>query len=161
MTEKPKSSRWLKIALGVSLCLNLLVAGAIGGAIFKGHKGGKFEGARAIAQDPLRAVFGALPRETRRDLMRQMRQTGRDHPQNRSAWVSEFTTLLRAETLDKEALEALFKRRTERLELMTSTGRALLIENISAMSAEERVAMAQKAEGKWKHNKRWYGKDKQ
>jgi len=159
MTDKPKSSRWLKIALGVSLCLNLLVAGAIGGAFFKGS-GGKFEGARAIAQDPLRAVFGALPRETRHDLMRQMRQTGRDHPQNRSAWVSDFTTLLRAETLDKNALEALFKRRTERLELMTSTGRSLLIENITAMTPDERNAMADKAEKRWKRNKRWHGKDK-
>jgi len=159
MTDKPKSSRWLKIALGISLCLNLLVAGAIGGAIFKGP-GDKMQGARAIAQDPLRAVFRALPREMRRDLMDQMRKTGRDNPQNRSAWVTELANLLRSETLDKAAIADLFAERTNRLEVMTATGRTLLVEYIEKMGLEDRQAMAEKIEKRWKRGKHWRDKDK-
>ena len=102
---KPKSSRWLKIGLGVSLCLNLLVLGAIGGAVMRGG-GPAGERARLGMQDPLQTVFRALPKETKTRLRTELRESELVRPESRNAWLAKVLELLRTgDNFDEAAFE--------------------------------------------------------
>jgi uncharacterized membrane protein len=140
----PPSTRGLKLALVVSIALNLAVAGVVGGAWLRGghHKGmprdisfGPFS--EALSKEDRRALRAALGK--RADMLHASRETAR----------AEFEMLLaalRAEPFEPTTLNTAFTaietRNAERMGL----GRSLLEERIVEMSAEERLAFADRLE---------------
>lgn len=149
----PVASRGVKIALALSVALNLAVAGlAVGAWLGDGpHRG--------MPRDMSFGPFSeALDDTDRRVIRRALMERLGEFREQRAAARAEFETLLaalRAEPFDaaalKAALAALEARNAERLDL----GRSLIETRLIEMTAEERAAFADRLE---KHLRRG-GKD--
>ncbi|MEM9756769.1 MAG: periplasmic heavy metal sensor [Pseudomonadota bacterium] len=151
MTEPapPKPGRGLRIALIVSLALNLLIVGAIAGLVLNAggrRPGGDNPGFRAIGLGP---VLPALPREDRRalfhrlgesraDLARQSRPLG-------DAMVS-FVEALRAEPFDRDAAAMALDAQRRHGAALQEQGHEILLDQLDAMTAEARAEMADRLE---------------
>jgi uncharacterized membrane protein len=139
----PSSTRGLKIALAVSVALNLAVAGLVIGAFLGGGPGHM---PRDLSFGPFSA---ALSKDDRKALRDALFARGGDFQATRKAARAEFETLvatLRAEPFDPAAfttaLAAIETRNAERLEL----GRSLLEARIVGMSGPDRLAFADRLE---------------
>lgn len=140
----PAAPRGVKIALVVSVALNLAVAGlAVGAWLGNGsHKG--------MPRDMSFGPFSeALDDTDRRAIRRALLERVGEFREQREAARAEFETLLaslRADPFDpaalKSALAALEARNAERLEL----GRTLIETRLIEMSPEERAAFADRLE---------------
>lgn len=100
-----QAPRWMKITLVVSLALNLLIVGAVAGAVVT--KGGKSEARRDGPGANM--ITDALPKDERRMLRRDVRQALRDSPELRGglrAEIAALADLMRASEFNADALEA-------------------------------------------------------
>lgn len=138
------AGRGVKIALAISVALNLAVAGMIAGAWLKDrHHGG-------MPRDLSFGPFGAaLSPEDRRALRKALVDRAPGFREARAAARAEFTTLLealRANPFDpaavQSALAAIEARNAGRLEL----GRSLIEARIGQMSEADRLAFADRLE---------------
>ena len=142
--DAPRPARGLKIALVISVALNLAVAGLVLGAwLGDGHRKGM----------PRDLTFGpfseALSDADRRELRKGLMDRAGEFRSSRDAARADFETLLatlRADPFDpaamKAALAAIETRNAERLEL----GRSLIETRLVEMSVEERLAFADRLE---------------
>ncbi|MFN3577976.1 MAG: periplasmic heavy metal sensor [Tabrizicola sp.] len=137
-------SRWLKVALAVSVALNLAVAGLVLGAwLGDGPRKGM---PRDLSFGPFSEALSDKDRRAlRRDLMGRLGE----FRTSREAARAEFNGLLaalRADPFDPEglktALAAIERRNAERLEL----GRSLIEKRLVEMTVEERRAFADRLE---------------
>lgn len=137
-------SRRLKIALAVSVALNLAVAGMVAGAFLKdGHQ-------RGMPRDLSFGPFSeALSPDDRRALRKALIDRAPGLPKSREAAQAELGDLLaalRAAPFQPEAvasaLAAIEARNAGRLEL----GRSLIEERITQMSEADRLAFADRLE---------------
>ena len=144
-TPPSATPRGVKIALALSVALNLAVAGLVAGAwIGDGpHRGG-------MPRDMSFGPFSEALDDTDRRAIRQalLERLG-EFREQRAAARAEFETLLtalRADPFDagalKSALAALETRNAERLEL----GRSLIETRLIEMTPEERAAFADRLE---------------
>jgi len=139
MTEtKPKSPRWMKITLAISLCLNLIVLGAVAGAFLSG---GPQKHRKIVGSDPVRGIYRSLPKEVRKSLRQNTRVKGASRKE-RQEWVQKFVATLRAPGFDASQLETLFATRQERMISIATSGQDALIKAISDMSEQERHQLA-------------------
>jgi len=134
-----RSPAWMRILLGVSLAMNLLVVGlAVGAAI---RFGGLDHDAR-----PTRSLTGALYRELpgddRKALFRQARSEAGHHKKRHGEDAAEVDAILRAETFDPGALDAVISRQADAREAWQLAVRAAWLERVGAMTLDERVAYA-------------------
>lgn len=144
VTTVPATSRGVKIALALSVALNLAVAGLAVGA-WLGH--GPRQG---MPRDMSFGPFSeALDDTDRKAIRRALLERLGEFREQREAARTEFETLLaalRADPFDpgalKVALAALEARNAERLEL----GRSLIETRLIEMSPEERAAFADRLE---------------
>lgn len=151
--DAPKPGRGLKIALVISVALNLAVAGLVLGAWLGDgpHKG--------MPRDLSFGPFSeALSDADRRELRKGLMSRGEEFRTSREAARAEFAVLLdalRADPFDpaamSTALTAIETRNAERLEL----GRSLIETRLTEMSTEERRAFADRLEDGMQHG----GKD--
>jgi uncharacterized membrane protein len=138
------SARWIKIALAISVALNLAVAGLAAGAWMRE---GRDRGMpRDMSFGPFtEALSDADRREMRRALLDRM-PSFREARQELRADLAALVTSLRAVPFDpaatEQALSAISRRAADRLDL----GRDLMAERISAMSDAERQAFADRLE---------------
>lgn len=136
--------KWIRWALIASVTLNLLVLGAVVGAIVSGGPRGE----RVARGGPpeMAALFRALNGPERRAILRGLRQDGvlregRAHMRARQVAILET---LQADPFDRTAFEAaLAGQQSARAELATR-GIARVADVIEAMAAEERAALAQR-----------------
>jgi uncharacterized membrane protein len=134
------ASRWVKIALVISVAINLAVAGLVAGAWLGGGP------RRAMMHDLSFGPFSdALSPEDRRALRSAFFKRAGEFRKAREAARAEFDALLaalRSEPLDPVALDAALTaietRNAERLAL----GRDLIEERFVEMTAEDRKAFA-------------------
>lgn len=132
------SGRGIRIALAVSLALNLAVAGIVGGSLLggKGRPGNPM--VRDIGFGPFTA---ALSPEDRATLGRAFRDEAPDM-RNMRADMRQIVQALRATPFDeaalREAMAGMVVRGRTRLEL----GQRLLFDRLVAMTPEERDAFA-------------------
>ena len=134
---KPKKR--VRILLGVSLALNLLVIGAVVGAISKGP------GMHAAALP----YVVAFDRSDKRAMRQEMRARLSDRSEARAAHQASyraFLELLRAETFDAAAASSVMSVQFERAQRLQTIGRELSIQRISDMSVEKRAAYADRLE---------------
>ncbi|WP_299604501.1 periplasmic heavy metal sensor [uncultured Tateyamaria sp.] len=134
---------WVKILLGLSLAINLGIAGLVGGiALSGGPLGGKGPGmgyampyVLALPQEDRRAVFGVV-------------RGNRDLPGRgvRRAVYGEMVALLKADTFDRAAVTAILERQARGVEQVQSVAQDEWLDRVAAMSDEERRAYAERVE---------------
>ena len=144
MSPVPATSRGVKIALALSVALNLAVAGLALGAWLGG--GGHRDMPRDMSFGPFSE---ALDSSDRRAIRRALLDRLGEFRTSRTEARAEFETLLqtlRADPFDaqamKAALAAIETRNAERLEL----GRSLIETRLIEMSAKDRRAFADRLE---------------
>ncbi|GGX53386.1 hypothetical protein GCM10007385_21800 [Tateyamaria omphalii] len=134
---------WVKILLGLSLAINLGIAGLVGGVVLSGGPlGGKGPGmgyampyVLALPKEDRRAVFGAV--RDNKDL------PGRGA---RRAAFSEMVALLRADTFDRAAVAAVLEQQARGVEQVQKVAQGEWLNRVAVMSAEERLAYADRVE---------------
>lgn len=145
MNGGAREGRWTKVALAVSLAVNLLVAGVVvGDALFDGRdhrRGGPPPGLRDIGTP----FVMALEPENRERLMRRAAERAGPFRENREALRHRFERLLdtlRAHPFDQAATRAVLEEQRAALFERQALGEELLVEHLAAMSPEERAAFA-------------------
>ena len=137
--RKPSRVRpWLRIVLGVSLALNLAVAGlALGAAI-------RFGGPdRARPPLPLGAVlYRELPREDRRALRDDRLGTRPERAERRRAEAAQLDAALRAVPFDPTSIEAFLEAQSRQRNALEQALRAAWLTRVSEMSDTARAAYA-------------------
>lgn len=142
-------SRGWRIALIASLALNLLVAGLVAGALLRGHD------ERPGRRPPMGSQIGVAPilqilePEDRRAMGREVYKDLRRNPERRKemqARLGVIATLLRQETVDQDALEALFAEHLEEVVIRHEKVQSVLAETLASKSAEDRAALATRLE---------------
>lgn len=140
--------RWPKVLLTLSLMANLAVVGVIAGAHVRDDRDDRRlpptdrSAMRDIGIGPL---IDAMPREARSRAGDQLRARGNGWRMDRGALEAEFNQMvdvLKAEPYDPAALEALLAAQHARVTARVEAGRAILLEQIAAMDAEERALFA-------------------
>ncbi|MDW3225561.1 MAG: periplasmic heavy metal sensor [Paracoccaceae bacterium] len=149
MTEKPESNQKLprlyKIALGVSLALNLAVAGLIGGAALRFG-----EDARGGLRSAGLGAYGlpymlALPKEERRQVMKAVRSDHKGPVPDRAARRALYAAVLsdlRAEPFDIEALSGALNTQAETTIAVQKSAQTAWLAVVAQMSDSERAAYA-------------------
>jgi uncharacterized membrane protein len=154
ITPAPKPGRaWAKIILVVSLGLNLLFLGAIGGALLRdGPPRGA--GIRDVNFGPLTDALSKQDREALRrsfqtsapDLRGQRADIARD--------LEQLTKILRAPEFQRADAAALFVRQNDRALERQKLGQGLLLDLLAAMGPEQRNAFADRLEAVVARNKK-------
>jgi len=136
---------WLRVLLVASLAVNLLVLGALGGAVMTWGHGPHFTHGRGIGGPLTRA----LDRDDRRAIGREMRRTfGGAHRGAGPAGGDPGALVadLRAVPFDPAPVEDRLSRHREALGKRMEMGQRLLLERLSEMSDAERAAFADRFE---------------
>jgi uncharacterized membrane protein len=145
----PVTARWVKVLLGLSLAVNLAVAGMVAGIVLR-HDGGRERQDRVA---PL-AAFGApymkaLPRDDRRAVLRSLR-AGEAGPlpdrAARRAMFLEVVEVLRARPFEPQALAEAVSRQSEASVAAQQRVQDAWLGVVGAMSQEERMAYADAVE---------------
>ena len=146
--DKSTSARtplWLRIIFFLSLALNLLVAGLV-----IGHMLGDGPDRRVPRVDRMGGPMTfALSHEDRRAIGDALRKEYRENDRpghNRDAQYRAFIAALRSDPYDAGQLADLLTDQREDAEERIALGHRLLLERISAMSAPDRAAFADRLE---------------
>jgi len=140
----PRPGKGLRIALALSVALNLAFLGMAAGAFIRGGPPDRM--ARDLDFGPFAEAFS---REDRAELRRGFFQRAGDMRDMREAMRADMAGLvavLRSEPLDRAELDRLLARQGARLAERLELGQALVVERIAAMSAADRAAFADRLE---------------
>lgn len=141
-----RAGRGMRIALILSLTLNLLILGMIGGAAISHHRRAAHGEARDVGFAPF---TGALDRADRAALRRAFLAAMPDARDRRQAARQDFNRLaaaLRAEPWDRAVVSKLLARHGARTAERLELGHRLLVERIAAMTPAARAAFADRIE---------------
>lgn len=138
-----RPGRWLRIALVLSLMLNLLVLGAfVGRALRPDPFGPRAVVLRDLSFGPYTDALSPADRDAlRADFARRapgLREALRLHREGQAAVLAA----LRAEPFDPAALDAALAEQARRLTERAAAARAVLVARIAAMPPEARAAYA-------------------
>jgi uncharacterized membrane protein len=148
-TPPAPTARWVKVALVLSLGLNLLILGIVGGAWLSpdGPRGARMdEAGRDIGATPF---LRALAPEDRRALFQSFRREEESLRQNREELRLRFEALLaslRADPFDPWAVESLLQLQRSAAAERQTIGERLLVEQLTKMTPEARDAFADRLE---------------
>ena len=142
--DKPKKGpRWAKIALGVSLSLNLLVAGlAIGTFSNVKKNGGPMRPGEAAG-----AYTYALSPQDRRSIGKAISERNRSGDKTRDQIVAEYQNMidvLTADEFDREAARQILDRQFNFANERRLDSESLLLDHLDTLSLEERKAFAER-----------------
>lgn len=149
VAARPKTGKGLRIALAVSVALNLAVVGVVAGAILRDGPRGPF--IRDLDFGPYGEAFAPEDRDAMRKAFLSRDVNMRDLRDQMRADGAALIALLRAETLDLAKLEALMQQQQGRMLDRIALGRELVAERIAAMSTEDRRAFADRLERAFRH----------
>lgn len=147
-----RSGRWVRVLLFVSLALNLLILGAVAGAVMgqRPDRAGGPPSASLVRDLGLGPYMLALQSDDRKAIRSAAGgERGTDLHAGRRAMRSayeETIVVLRAETLDSERLLVLIQQQAEAADVGRQLGQRLLVERISRMSLSERHKVAERLE---------------
>ncbi len=144
-TPTGQPSRTFRIVLVVSLAMNLLVLGMVGGRMIRGH------GLAPMGMDmSLGDVSRALDPGDRRFVADRLRQTDAARPlmalRDRRAALGAFVAAVRAEPFDAAAVDAIFAEQRERASGLMAIGQQALLERLAQMGPEARAQFADRLE---------------
>lgn len=142
-----RPGRWLRVALVVSLALNLLMVGlGIGRALRPDLLGPAAVVLRDLSFGPFTEALGPADRAALREAFAERAPTLREAWHIHRGEQAALVAALRAEPFAAEAVAALLEGQHRRLGAMADDARAVLVARIAAMSADERVAYADRLE---------------
>ncbi|MGD9864339.1 MAG: periplasmic heavy metal sensor [Pseudodonghicola sp.] len=137
--KPPRMRPWLRVLLGVSLALNLLVAGlAVGAAI-------RFGGGPERVRPPMplgALLYRELPREDRKTLRDRNLGAREERAARRRADAEELNAALRAVPFDQARIEAFLTRDAARQAGLEEAMRHAWLARVAAMSDADRAAYA-------------------
>lgn len=143
---QPKSSRKMRIALAISLALNLLVVGAIvGGSFTRGDDRGRDRSARS--EEQAIGIYGrALDKSQRREVGRAIRAGGRAEGRalrsELRSLAEEAVAVLRVEPFDAGAFEDILVRQQAMIKSRVDDAQGALSGFVAQMSPAERASYA-------------------
>lgn len=137
----------LRIALAVSVALNLAVAGVAAGAMLKGGPdGGRMEMGRELGFGPFTEALSRDDRRALREALVSKAPELRDNRRQRGQDAQEVLATLRADPFAPDALTAVMDAQQRRMESQLQLGQDLLREFLISMSPEARAAFADRLE---------------
>lgn len=146
--DRPRSPRWMKVLLVLSLSVNLLIVGAVVGAVLSG--GGKWRGPGAEVRNAGGgAILQALSPEDKRALRRTMSVTlvsDRDMRGALKAEQRELIVLMRSAEFDADAVTAQLQAVQAQMVSHFDVARMVLAQRMVEFDAEERAAYADRLE---------------
>jgi uncharacterized membrane protein len=134
--------RWTRLALVLSLGLNLIIVGSLGGLALSRAINGPREPVRDLAFGPFTE---ALSPDDRRAMMRAFMAEAKGFRAERDQMRTDFQALitaLKADPYDPAVLEGVMTRQKARTDQWLALGQRLLMERIAAMTQSERAAFA-------------------
>jgi uncharacterized membrane protein len=140
------AGKGVRIALILSLAVNLLFIGLLCGAAIGGHWKGTHKMAMDVGFGPLTA---ALSREDRKAMAESFMRMAPGFGAERQAADADFFILikaLRADPWDSAAANAALERQSARSLLRLDRGRIVLLDHIATMSATARQDLAARIE---------------
>ncbi|MBD3765689.1 MAG: periplasmic heavy metal sensor [Rhodobacterales bacterium] len=143
----PRAGRGLRLALFVSLAINLAFAGVVAGAWVRGHDGQPHRGTvRDLGFGPFSE---ALTPEDRAALLAGFRARGPAPEELRRqsrADIAALTAALRADPFDPEALRRALRAQVSRLSDRLTLAEALLFQRLVDLDPAARAAFADRLE---------------
>lgn len=149
-TQTAPVRRWVRIVLVVSLALNLLVAGAIGGRMLAGHGPGPF-GGFDLSLGPLSQALDRGDRDAIRASLRRRPELRPLMRRERQAAIQSLIDALQADPFDPGAVSALFVAQSDRATAAMQAGQEALLARITAMSPAARAAFAARLQMQMRH----------
>jgi len=144
-TAAAPTNRWVKFVLVVSLGLNMLVVGAVGGMIYTHQDDGNPRpNLRDISYGP---YARALSTEDRKAIGVALRREAGTIQQNRPKTEQMFNALfaaLKADVYDRNAVHGLVQDQLDIALKRQQIGQRLLLERIDTMTPKERRKFAQR-----------------
>ncbi len=145
-TPKPSAPRWMKIALVVSLAMNLAVIGLVAGAAVNFRKEGGPQMSRIDGPNPfLRAMTPEDARTMRRLLRPDASQLGASRENGRAA-MQAILAQLRAETFSEAALRVAFAQIAAANSARADLGQEAIVTYLLSLDAAERAKFADRLE---------------
>ncbi len=140
-SQKPTMLLGLRLVFGLSLAVNLLIAGAVLGAWLRHDPPGRDFDTRSSLG---RILYKELPPEDRRALRRDVRQRADRQTQRRANVTSDLYEALQAEPFEPEAIQRLMERQAQAQQAGQAALRAGWLEILSEMTPAERIAYAER-----------------
>jgi hypothetical protein len=154
---KPRTRRGIKIALGLSLAINLLILGAIGGAMLNGHPDGpirdRVDLVRTLGLGPLGR---ALDRDDRNQIVARVGQDRAVVRAEREALLAAtlaFVTAVEADPFDREATAAALAQQRDHVRGLQERGHGALMEQLERMSPAARAEFADRLRHSLDHHR--------
>ncbi|MCB1330649.1 MAG: periplasmic heavy metal sensor [Maritimibacter sp.] len=155
---EPRRRVWPKALLAVSLTLNVLVLAVIAGAHVRDGRDGRFPPPTSPDRSLLRdggfmPFFDAMPHDARERMAEALRTQGGGVKPDRAALAADFrdfVAALRAEPFAPGAVSEVLETQHQRIEERVVAGRTLLLDQIVAMTPEERIAFADALEARFR-----------
>jgi uncharacterized membrane protein len=141
------SGRWVRIALAISLAINLGIAGIVAGAFFR--DGGPMHGGRMTRDLGFGPFTEALSKDDRAELRRAFLAKLPEMRDDRHAMREDISALLaqlRATPFDATRLREAFDRQNQRNAKRLELGQQLIFDLLVGMTDETRQAFAGRLE---------------
>ena len=153
-TGNGRTRRWLGILLTLSLAINLLIAGAVAGALWmrSGHDGPGHPRSGMVGGPLTRA----LEPEARREIGRALRAMRAEAGGSRAARVASMDRILEELTrvpFEPEALDAALSAHRGAFQRDVAAGQRLLVAHLAGMTDAERAEFAERV-ARHRHRKR-------
>ncbi len=147
--KKLAAPRWMRVLLGLSLALNLLVLGLVSGAMVRY---GGADGMRPPPRTVGATLFRELPPEDRRAIrdrsngMMMMNGMNMNHHERRMAAASAVSAAMRAKPFDRDALSAILEQQAAQRDGFETSVQQAWIERVANMTDAQRHAYAGRLE---------------
>lgn len=141
---------WMRVAFFVSLALNVLVVGAVAGALLAGDGPRGHPPPASLVRDlglgPYLRALGPEDRTALRKSASAQREDLRNSRREMRKAFEQTLRVLRAEVLDEAQLRSLIRTQADVAERGRALGQRLLVERIKAMTVAERRGLAERLE---------------
>lgn len=144
--KTPRPGRGLRVALALSLGVNLLVLGLVGGAVLNHLRGDDHPPVRDLGFGPFTEALSPADRSALLRSYAAQSDGLREERRQMRAQMAAILDALRAEPFDAEALKTAMTAQVDRLADRLHVGQRLLTERLLAMSPDERHAFADRLE---------------
>ncbi|MGB7242127.1 MAG: periplasmic heavy metal sensor [Sulfitobacter sp.] len=144
--SQARKSRWIRIALGLSLAANLAFVGLVAGSAWR-HKGGDRRPAFSAIAGYAQPYMQALPRAQRRQIFRDIRSGALGDVPNRDARLANFAAVLAAlkqEPFEAAQVRAALEGQTKVIARIQSVAQDAWVAQVSQMSSQDRADYVEK-----------------
>lgn len=142
----PGAGRGVRIALILSLTLNVLIVGIVGGAIL-GHPGrDDVRRVRDVGFGPYTQALSPEDRAALREAFVKAAPDFRNRREETRADMARLAAAIRADPYDRAAVETVMNAQAVQIEERLQLGRGLMLDRLDAMGPEARAAFADRLE---------------